>query len=142
MTQEMATDTSIGDVVLVEATLLSGQKSLAYVDGKQVEFLLVRIAGRKGSIAVPADLVYRPTGERYVMTATDFNPNLPKMARAIRRLRHAANMTQYEFSKAVGVAQQTVVNWETGKNGMQMKTASRIASLLNISVSEVLGEAA
>lgn len=141
MTADPATeiDTAIGDQVLVSGTLMSGRRTLIQ-DGKQIDFLLVRIEGRKGPLAVPLDRVFRPSGERYILTATDFNPGLPQLARNIRRLRHSQNMTQYDFAQVIGVSQQAVGKWEAGKRGISLRHADRIAAALNVSVSELFGE--
>lgn len=63
------------------------------------------------------------------------NPNqiIPRPARVIRRLRLASGLNQTKFAAKLGVAQQTLSSWETGKNLGPVKLALRLARFLHTS---------
>ncbi len=56
---------------------------------------------------------------------------------AIRRLRFERNMTQEELALRVGVSRQTVMSIERGRTNPSILLALKIASALNVSVTEV-----
>jgi putative transcriptional regulator len=56
---------------------------------------------------------------------------------AIRRLRFERNMTQEELALRVGVSRQTIMSIERGRTNPSILLALKIASALNVSVTEV-----
>lgn len=56
----------------------------------------------------------------------------------IRRERKAAGMTQEELGKKIGISQQAVGNYESGRRKPKIKTLVRFSNGLNVSVAELL----
>lgn len=57
----------------------------------------------------------------------------------LRYLRECAGMTQIELAKAIGVAPTTYRNYENTSREPNFDTLIKIASVLNVSVDELLG---
>lgn len=55
----------------------------------------------------------------------------------LSELRAEKNITQIELARAVGVTQQTVSQWESGKAMPTIKTFERLAGVLNIAPAEL-----
>lgn len=53
--------------------------------------------------------------------------------------RRKFGLSQKELADALGVAQNTISNWEQGKRQMDVKTLAAAASLFGVSVDELLG---
>lgn len=56
----------------------------------------------------------------------------------IKQKRLAANMTQQNLAKKLGVKQSTVAMWENGSNIPKAATLPKIAKLLDCSIEEIL----
>ena len=56
----------------------------------------------------------------------------------IRKARKAAGMTQEELGKKIGISQQAVGNYESGRRKPKIKTLLRLSNGLNVSVAELL----
>lgn len=54
-------------------------------------------------------------------------------------LRKSANKTQLQFAKEIGVAQNTVSNWENGNRQIDSVMLIKIASYFDVSVDYLLG---
>lgn len=59
----------------------------------------------------------------------------------LKGLREAAGYSQYTFADAIGVAQSTVGNWESGKREPNFETTQKIANFFDVSVDYLLGRA-
>ena len=60
----------------------------------------------------------------------------------IKRFREKKNLTQAELAERLCVTRQAVSNWENGKTEPDLETLGRIASMLEVSVEELIyGEA-
>lgn len=57
----------------------------------------------------------------------------------IAKLRKERKLTQKEFGKIMGVAQNTICNWETGKREPDFETAVRIADYFHVSTDYLFG---
>jgi len=57
----------------------------------------------------------------------------------LKGLREAAGYSQYAFADAIGVAQSTVGNWESGKREPNFETTQKIADFFGVSVDYLLG---
>lgn len=57
----------------------------------------------------------------------------------LKKLRKNANLTQKQFARAIGAAQNTVSQWETGTHGIDNDTLSRIANFFGVSIDYLLG---
>lgn len=57
----------------------------------------------------------------------------------IKNARIAANMTQAELAKRLGVAYQNIGQWESGKRNPKFDTLKKIAKALNVSVAWLYG---
>lgn len=55
-----------------------------------------------------------------------------------KRLRKNKNITQEMLAKRLGVAQNTVSNWETGDSKPDIVMVSKLAKILECDVSEVI----
>ena len=60
-------------------------------------------------------------------------------AKRLRVLRSEKNITQAEFAKVIGVAQQTVGSWEKGNSAPNFEILSKIADYFNVSTDYLLG---
>lgn len=58
----------------------------------------------------------------------------------IRRARQAAGQSQHQLALALGVTDRTPARWEAGENTPDVPTLQRIAGVLGVSVSRLLGE--
>lgn len=56
----------------------------------------------------------------------------------IRKIRRAADITQCELAKAIGVDRSTVAKWETGKSKPKNEQCEKMARLFNCTVDELL----
>ena len=57
----------------------------------------------------------------------------------IKRLRESKGMTQYALSKAIGVSQQSIDQWERGLSNPRKKNMDKIAGLFNVTPNELFG---
>lgn len=57
----------------------------------------------------------------------------------IAELRKGRNLTQKEFGKIIGVAQNTICNWENGKREPDYKSLKKMAYFFNCSTDYLLG---
>ena len=57
----------------------------------------------------------------------------------LKALRNEHGMSQAEFAKKIGVAQNTVSNWENGNRLIDTDTVTRIADYFSVSVDYLLG---
>lgn len=55
---------------------------------------------------------------------------LPALARRIRSLRERLKLSQGSFARHVGMSQQTVSDWESGKRLRQIEVALRLTRFL------------
>lgn len=58
----------------------------------------------------------------------------------LKELRIQRNITQMEFAKMIGVAQNTVSNWENGNRLIDTETITRIADFFGVTVDYLLGK--
>ena len=58
----------------------------------------------------------------------------------LKHLRKSKGLTQSDLAGLVGVSRNTVVNWETGKRSPRADDITHIASVLEVSESELLNE--
>ena len=56
----------------------------------------------------------------------------------LTELRKSAGLTQKEFAKEIGAAQNTVSQWETGARSLDDETLRKIAGYFNVSVDYLL----
>lgn len=56
----------------------------------------------------------------------------------IAELRKGRGLSQKEFGKLIGAAQNTVCNWENGKREPDVQTLNKIADFFNVSVDYLL----
>lgn len=77
----------------------------------------------------------------YAMTSQD-NSFYIAMGKRIAQLRKAQNMTQTQLADALGIAQQTMAHYEGGKLRIPVALLSTLATLLAVSVEEIIGEPA
>lgn len=64
------------------------------------------------------------------------------MGKRIAQFRKAQNMTQTQLADALGIAQQTMAHYEGGKLRIPVALLSTLATLLAVSVEDVIGEPA
>ena len=57
----------------------------------------------------------------------------------IKRLRESKGMTQYALSKAIGVSQQSIDQWERSLSNPRKKNMDKIAVLFNVIPNELFG---
>lgn len=58
---------------------------------------------------------------------------------AIRELREAVGMRQYELAARMGVKQASVCAWESGENYPSAENLMKLADIFGVTVDEVLG---
>lgn len=61
--------------------------------------------------------------------------------RGIRRLRKDQGITQVQLAEQLGVSQQTVTAYESGKRRVPISHLPRLAALLGTSIEALIGEA-
>lgn len=57
----------------------------------------------------------------------------------LKELRENAELSQYAFARALGVAQSTIGNWESGRREPNFQTTQRIAAFFNVSIDYLMG---
>lgn len=62
------------------------------------------------------------------------------IAKNIKRLREAHDMTQEELAKAIGMSRPAVTQWETGWSQPRMGTIEKLADFFNVSKLEIIGD--
>lgn len=62
-----------------------------------------------------------------------------EMGERIKNARIAANITQAELAKRLGVAYQNIGQWESGKRNPKLDTLQKIAKALNVPVARLYG---
>ncbi len=62
-----------------------------------------------------------------------------KIGESIRRLRHAAHMTQEDFATRMGVSGQAVSRWETGTAYPDIELLPAMADLFGVGLEELMG---
>ena len=61
-------------------------------------------------------------------------------ARAVRRVRRAAGLTQAQLAKALGVSRPRISELENGKHAFRLQTLHKIASALGVEPGDLLDE--
>ena len=59
----------------------------------------------------------------------------------IRKRRRALDITQLELAKQLGIKQQVVSNWESGRSDPRARDLPRIAEALHCTIDELYEEA-
>ncbi|MFO7594301.1 MAG: helix-turn-helix transcriptional regulator [Pseudomonadota bacterium] len=77
----------------------------------------------------------------HAMTAQD-NSFYQAMGKRIAQYRKAQNMTQTQLAEALGIAQQTMAHYEGGRLRLPVAQLPMLATLLAVSVEEIVGEPA
>lgn len=57
----------------------------------------------------------------------------------LKKIRQSNNLSQTEFAKILGVAQNTVSNWENGNRLIDNETLKKISLIFNVSIDYILG---
>lgn len=55
----------------------------------------------------------------------------------IKKLRSEKNISQAELAKKIGVTQQQLSSYETGKNNPRIETAKKLSECLEVSLDEI-----
>lgn len=63
-----------------------------------------------------------------------------KFYERLREARRKANITQVQLAKECNVSQGTIANWESGYRTPDLDMLRKIASLLNVSYDDLLGD--
>lgn len=71
------------------------------------------------------------------MTTQDSRLLHQQLGQRIAELRRAQHLTQQQFARLLGVAQQTVAHYESGRLGVSAALLPRLANLLGISVADL-----
>ena len=56
----------------------------------------------------------------------------------LQKLRKQRNMTQEALAEALGVARQTIAKWETGESAPDLEMSGKLASVLNVSLDDLV----
>lgn len=56
----------------------------------------------------------------------------------LKELRVNAGITQVELGKYLGVKQNTISNWETGRSRPDIEKTAKIAEVLGVTIDEVI----
>jgi transcriptional regulator with XRE-family HTH domain len=67
------------------------------------------------------------------------DPQNPSVGAYIRAARRALGWTQDDLAKAVGVSRSAVAQWETDRAGQVRANLTRIAKVLQVPVTDLLG---
>lgn len=65
---------------------------------------------------------------------------MPPLGQTLKAARQARGMTQLQLAEALYVTRQTVSNWENGRSEPDLETLGRIAELLGVELSLLLGQ--
>lgn len=57
----------------------------------------------------------------------------------IKKIREQKNISQYALAKTLGISQQSVAQWETGKTNPRRKMIDKLANTLNVTPNELFG---
>lgn len=64
-----------------------------------------------------------------------------KIGNRLRNLREQNNITQAQIADELGITQGAVSQWEAGATNPSLRTISRLATILNCTVDELLRDA-
>lgn len=64
------------------------------------------------------------------------------MATQLKEIRKQKNISQVELGEKIGVDRATIRNWETGKTDMSAKMIEKVAAVLNVPVTVLMGDSA
>lgn len=65
---------------------------------------------------------------------------MPPLGQTLKAARQGKGMTQLQLAEALYVTRQTVSNWENGRSEPDLETLGRIAELLGVELSLLLGQ--
>lgn len=80
-----------------------------------------------------------PAGRGHTITDTDLKTDRTNFARLLRELRQRAKLTQFELGEKIGLTQYAVAGWENGRCFPRTKNLVEIATVLGVTVDELLG---
>lgn len=126
----------LGEKVLIEVEVLSDRIN-AEGDGLNVDYYKVRVPGHGKPIAVIADSLVEPLQPNYLKTEVDYEATRSHLARAIRKYRQRANLSQHQLAKALGVSQNSISQWESGEFTPRFEKVPVLASFLGIPIEEI-----
>lgn len=64
---------------------------------------------------------------------------LVQVAERLRQLMSERSVSQNELARRTGFSVQSVSLWCTGKNGMTLDAAAKVADALDVSIDEIVG---
>lgn len=105
-----------------------------------VDTAMVKVNGYREPIRVPVTHIEPMERSRIRITDVDYNIDRSKLAKTVRRLRQSKNFSQGEVAEALGVTQVAVSRWERGLMSPRLDRIAPLASVLGISVSDMLEE--
>lgn len=128
---------NIGEPVLVRANYL-GIGDPERVDGMRIDTVMVKLDGWKRPFRIPMALIEPADRSHIRITEVDFVIDRSRFSKTVRRLRQSANLSQTELADQIGVSQKTVSKWENGEVAPRLDRLSPLASVLGVSVSDML----
>lgn len=132
----------VGSAVNVAGVIASDVMNINLKNGMKFHGFKVKIKGYEDPILIYESEIkprHSPHEYRY-LTETDFDEQRSYLAKNLRAYRIANNMTQYQMAELLGAFENSVNNWECGRNSPNLEKLLRITSLLNCSVEELTSE--
>lgn len=128
---------NVGDPLLVRVDYLgSGQPER--IGGAKVATVLVRVPGLKRPMRVPVSSVEPADRSHIRITEVDYAIDRPLFAKKLRKLRQSRNISQGNLARLLDISQSAVSQWENGEVAPRLDRIVVLASVLGVSVSEML----
>ena len=126
-----------GHKVLIVGEVLKSRMKAETADGAKLDYYVVRVEGNDNPIVVASSSVRAYEVTRHRLRDKDLDESRSSMARNIRSFRKAANMSQQDVGRALGVKQATVSAWEMGTASPRAYMLLPLCRLLKISLEDL-----
>lgn len=132
----------VGTPVSISGVITSDILNIKLSNGRTFVGYKVKVKGYDDPILIyDSELRQRhtPTSGQY-FTDTDFDNQRTYLAKNLRAFRIAKQMTQAQMGEIIGAFENSVNNWECGRNSPRMESLLALANLLECSVEELTSE--
>lgn len=133
----------VGTPVNVSGVIASELISIPLSNGRKFIGYKVKMKGYDDPILIYDSEIkqrHTPVTSSQYLTDTDFDTQRSYLAKNLRSFRIAKQMTQATLAGLIGAFENSVNNWECGRNSPRMESLLALANLLECSVEELTSE--
>jgi DNA-binding XRE family transcriptional regulator len=131
----------IGDSVNVQGVIHSDLISIPLSNGRKFVGYKVKIKGYDDPILIyesEINVRHQIASGQY-LTDTDFDERRSCLSKNLRAFRIARQVTQAEIGEMVGAFENSVNNWECGRNSPRMEKLLALSRMMGCTVEELTG---